>query len=393
MDRATVHETDAGDGTPLPAIVAVPRSAPTGVLVNARLVGGLRDDDRMVLIAAVDGATLPIPPLMRVAGSVGHDAVEIGAADAARAVAQARETYRRRRAMGRQTDRPAWLPLGMGSGQVVSSGQSGAEARLARLPLRFVRGLSDLLDRDERVLASVRREEDDDPGWLPWRRRDRRAALLALTDRQLIWLTDHSKPSSYRIDWGVDGTLVPLEAMTSLDTGPAGISVRTRGGIRDFSLATDATRELDDLRHSLAAFLTGPNDGALMRRYELEPMEFDLERLAPFKQMDEARDRLEHVVGTLDDPAISSFYAPRREGVPRAVVALLTSKAVVMDDVRTRREVALRDLRSVSIGLSPLGGRLEIQGGTTSAELTYPGPLRDAAAAFVRQVRKAWANA
>jgi hypothetical protein len=394
LDRGSIVETDVGDGSALAAVVALPHSAPSSSWLRAELAGAFQEGDRAVIITAMPGHRVPIPALVRVAARIGADVPQLTAPQAERLVTRSRHRYRRRRAAGRRTDQPAWLPSGIGSGAIGGASYSRAERDLAKLPPRFVRGLADLLDDDERILASVERPAEPDAGLLPWRRRERRAALLVLTDRQLVWLVDHVPPDRYLFDWGVDATLLALEALTAADaTVVSGLTLRIGGGEVRFAVPAEARRDIVALMGRLAPFLP-PNGGTAVRRhYPLQPLNFVTETLQPYRQADEAAARLGRLEASAGTKLLASFYAPRRERVRRAVAVALTEENVMVDDERGCRQLALSSLRSIDLALSPLIGRIALDAGAQRASFSYPAPLGAPAAAFVRQLRRAWANA
>lgn len=392
LDRASVDATDDGEGSGLPAVVAIPYSAPPGCWVRAELSGALIDGERTVIVACLRGHPLPVAALVEVAARVGPTARWAAVPEAERIMRRARERYRRQRARGRRTDRPAWLPLGIGTGPAIDAGQSGAEQGLARVPPRFVRGLADLLDRDERILASVERHPDPDAWPLPWRRHDQRAAVLVLTDRQLIWLVDHVPPGRQLIDWGVDVTLQPVEAIRGVDATPAELVVHTQAGELSVRLASEERAELDGLVERLAAFIPVTTDGAVRRHYAVEPAALASDLLPLYGQADEARQRVDRLAASAERPLLAAFYAPRRERVRRAMAIGLTDEGILVDDERGCRQLSLRQLSSLRMVLSPLVGRVELVAADRSERFSYPHPLSAAAADFVRTVRRAWAN-
>lgn len=391
-DRGSVVETDTGDGSPLRALVALPSSSSAGVRLEAELSGAFDVDGATPLIvAALPGHALPSEPSLRAAARLPIEARYVDAAAAARLVRQARAMYRRRRAAGRRTGRPAWLP----PDELVAgiARYSTAEEQLRRLPPRFVRGLRDLLDPDERLLASVERRPEEAAGVLDWRPgRERRSALLVLTDRQLIWLVDHLPPDRYLFDWGVDAELLPLESLLTAtlarERTPA-LVLGTAGGQMELPMSADLAPELDGILTHLARFLPGP---ALRRHYLLESLDVNAEALEPFKQADEAAQRIAALGQTVPD-GVATFFAPRREHVKQSVVVVLTPAEIALEaDGRVRR-LRLRCLRSVALALSPLIGRVELRGADGDAQFSYPASLATSATAFTRQLRRAWANA
>jgi hypothetical protein len=411
FDRGAVFEADTGDGSPLPAVVALPASAAAGCWVEAEVCNLLVDGSgRAVLVTALPGQALPVEPLIRVAARM-PDGTLRGPQEARAEVRRANERFRRRRARGRSPMRPAWLPLDLDTRQVTGADiASAAERDLARLPPRFVRGLAGLLDPDERILASVERPPESGGGLLGWRRqRDRRAALLLLTDRQVLWLVDHVPPSRYLLDWGVDAELLPIERLHDLrlEFGPearrerSGLLVRTDAGETAFPLPADVEPEARALGQVLERFLPREGAGAVRRRYAVEPVPFDPEPAQRFGQGDEAVGRVAALAATAASAPIAAFYAPRRERVRQSVAVLVTAREVLADVAaagRGGREAAvvripLERLRLMSLALSPLVGRVELHAGGAPLRFTYPSPISESAMRFVRMLRRTWANA
>lgn len=391
-DRGSVADTDGGDGSPLRALVALPSSSSAGVRLEAVLVGAfIFEGAAPIIVAALPGQPVPSDLSLRATGRLPIRARYVDAAAAARLVRQARAMYRRRRAAGRRTARPVWLPPDELVADIAR--YSTAEERLRRLPPRFVRGLRDLLDVDERLLASVERRPEEAVGLLDWRPgRERRSALLVLTDRQLLWLVDHLPPDRYLFDWGVDAELLPLESLlTATISGertPA-LVLGTAGGQTELPMAEDLAPELDGVLAHLARFLPGP---ALRRRYLLESLELDTGRLEPFKQADEAEQRIAALCRAVPD-AVATFFAPRRAHEKQSVAVVLTPDELALEADGRIRRLRLRCMRSVALALSPLVGRVELRGADGDAKFSYPAPLATSATAFIRQLRRAWANA
>ncbi len=402
MDRGAVFETDTGAGSPLPAVVALPASSAAGCWVEAEPCDLLTDGDRAVIVATLPGHPLPSPPLVRVAarmpeGTFGGRATALGAID------RANEQFRRRRAAGRRPARPAWLPVDVETRQVVGASiASAAERDLTRLPQRFVRGLTGLLDPDERILASIERPPEAPGGLLSWRRaRDRRAALLLLTDREVLWLVDHVPPGRYLLDWGVDAELLPIERLRDLrlrfdrnDRRPSGLVVRTDAGEAAFPLPPDLEPEARSMAEVMARFIPNGHDRAVLRRYTVKPAGFDPEPAQRFGQGDEAAARVAALVTIAGEQPLAAFYAPRRERVKRSVAAIVTTNEILLDAGSDPVRVNLQALRVMSLALSPLIGRIELHGASGRPQgLTYPAPLSEGATAFIRACRRAWANA
>lgn len=411
FDRGAVFEADTGDGTPLPAVVALPASAAAGCWVEAEVCDVLADGrGRSVLVTALPGQPLPVEPLIRVAARM-PDGTLGGLEEARAEVRRANERFRRRRARGRTPMRPAWLPLDLETRRITGADiASAAERDLGRLPPRFVRGLAGLLDPDERILATVERPPESGGGLLAWRRqRDRRAALLLLTDRQVLWLVDHVPPSRYLLDWGVDAELLPLERLHDLrlDFGEearserSGLLVRTDAGATAFPLPADVEPEARALGQVLERFLPREGAAAVRRRYPVEPAPFDPEPAHRFGQGDEAVGRVAGLAAVAEAAPLAAFYAPRRERVRQSVAVVVTAREVLADVAGSRRtsrdtavvRIPLESVRLVSLALSPLVGRVELHAGGAPLRFTYPSPISEGATRFVRTLRRAWANA
>jgi hypothetical protein len=404
LDRAVVADTDTGDGTLLAAVVALPSSSAAGCWLEAEVCGALLDQaGQTVIVATLPGHPRPALPLVRVvARSPGAELAD--ASTAGKLVRRARERYRRRVAEGRRTGRPAWLPVDVDTREVTGASiASGAELGLSRLPTRFVRGLQDLLDEDERILATVERPAEEGGGLLAWRRqRDRRAALLVLTDRELLWLVDHVAPDRYLMDWGVDAELLPLERLVAarvfrdgVTSGGSrcGLQVRTGAGEIVFNLPADLHGDVEALGAVLEPFLPQASSSAVRRRYPVDPIEFDAEPAERHRQGAEATERIENLRRLAEPvPVLAAFYAPRRERVKQSVAVALTVNEVLMDAGGPPRRMPLVTVQAISLALSPLIGRVELRTAGGPARFSYPSPLSEQAAAFTRLLRRAWAN-
>ena len=402
LDRGAVFETDTGKGSPLPAVVALPTSAAAGCWIEAEICDLLTDEaGRAVLVTSLPGHPLPVAPLVRVAARM-PDGRFAGAELAAATVRRANEQFRRNRAAGRHPKQPAWLPLDPGTRQMVGASiASSAERGLSRLPPRFLRGLRGLLDDDERILASIERPPVTNGGLFGWRHaRDRRAALLILTDRQVLWLVDHVPPSRYLLDWGVDAELVPVERLRDLrmrfgaDVPRTGLDLATDAGEVHLALPADLEPQATDFATLLARFIPSDSDGTVLRRYPVRETAFDLEAVQRFGQADEAMLRVAALAQLAGADALATFYSPRRERVRRSVAVIVTVSEILVDTSGAPTvRIPLHSLRLMALAMSPLVGRLELLFARGREAFTYPAPMATSTTAFVRTLRRAWANA
>jgi hypothetical protein len=407
LDRAALLETDDGLGRRLPILVAVPASTFAGARLAVELVGGWRDRGRTTLLGRVEDAVVPVAAVAGMAAGVPPEATWLEQ-DAARSVVrEAGRRYRERRAHARIMGGRAWQPTGSLPAQLArfTTPHSAAEYRLSKLPPRFLRGLEGLLDDDERILYWIERPVVID---LPLVRRlrrdvDRRAALIALTDRQVLWLVDHARPDRYLSDWGVDIELIPLErlrgAAVASDDVEALLTVTTVAGERTYRLPAELEPEVTVMCDLLRAFTPAEARGLPLRRYEVAASAFDPEPAERFGQAPAAR-RMYRTAA--DQGAVTAaLYVPTRPGQRQPVMLVLRPSGVelVPDDRPDsgRRgpargvgaTIALGDIIAIRLTLSPLVGEISIDPRIHS---TYPAPMSDAASAFVRLARRALAN-
>ncbi len=400
FDRGAVLETDDGAGTRLAAVVALPASTHAGCRLEAEPAGGWLADGRLVVVARLAGAPSPLPALARLAAGVPEDAAWLDAAAVGREVQHARQRFRERRAHARILGGRAWHGAGHGAGASVEASRfttphSAAEYRLDGLPQRFLRGLAGLLDDDERLLYAIERPEDRDAGIVArtFRREDRRAALLALTDRQLLWVVDHADPDRFLGDWGVDVEVVPVERITAVDVLPgpgSGIAVATDGGRRAYRLPAELGAEIAVLARLIRRFVAAADESPLRRLYGVPAVEPEEGPLDAFGQAAEARAAVAAERRAV--PVLGAFYDPRRPGVRGPSLVVLREDAVALRSATAVRSVRLDDVAALGITLSALVGRLVVRGRTESLDLRFPAPLSTGAAAWVRSARRALAN-
>lgn len=397
VDRAALCESDDGSGRAVPVLVAVPVSTYAGARIEAVLVGGWREGGRATLVAAVEGVSVPVRPVLAAVARVGPGAAWIEADEAERIARAAQLRHRERRSHarivgGRAWDAPAGTPIELAR---FTTPHSAAEYRLSRLPPRFVRGLQDLLDDEERLLYSIERPAILEAGLIDRiRGLDRRAALLALTDRQLLWIVDHVQPDQYLSDWGVDVELIPVERLLGTEAaevdGQVDLAIMTTAGERRYRLPAELRPEIEVLRALVARFTPVPGSSRPRRIYELERIPFDEETAARFGQAREARELLADALADPDVLAVA--YNPRRPGVAERAALCIRRDAIELLQRRGTVRVRLADVAALSITLSPLIARVEVIGSGPRIEVSFPGPFADRVAALLRLARRALAN-
>jgi hypothetical protein len=424
LDRGHLLDSDAGNGTEVPALVALPASSFAGCRIAAELAGALVDGDRAVVVARMPGWPMPPEAVIRtVARMSGGHWVDAAAAD--RLVREARQRHRVRRQSGRVLGGRAWQPSVSDPGERrFTTPHSRSEYRLERLPPRFIRGLEGLLDTDERILYAIERPPDaiaTGRFGLARRGAERRAGLLLLTDRQLIWMIDHMPPDRYLFDWGVDARLIALEALRGVHSSGREVlelRVSTSGGPTTLALPSELHAEVDVMVDLLQRFVPTGGTHALMRRYGPAAVDFDSAVAAAFGQVEEAERHVgalrEHVA---PENLLAAFYAPRRETVRHDAAVGITTTRLVLLDGSGPHSIGLAALRDIAITLSPLVGRVTAAGVPSGSHgalqpaaadhghevrahrgdahpltFSYPAPASAAAATFIRILRKAWAD-
>lgn len=397
FDRAEVVDTDDGAGGALPAVVALPASTFRGCRLEAQVAGAWRDGSRHVVVASLDGMPVPLPALARLAAGMPEEAAWLDADETLAEVARARRRHRERRAHARIVGGRAWHGIGAMRPEEArfATPHSAAEYRLGRLPPRFVRGLAGLLDDDERLLYAIERPEIRDVSVVERvrRREDRRAALLALTDRQLLWFIDHSAPDRYLEDWGVDVETVPLERVlgADADTAPtAPLRIDTPAGPRTYRLPAELADERVVMRNLVARWAPAAAGRRPRRVYEVPTVELDQRGLEAFGQAAEA---LRAVAEATDGRAVrAAFYDPRRPGVRHPSTLTLDEAAITLASAGRRASLPIAEVTALGITLSPLVGRITAVGPSSTIALRFPAPLAAGAAAWLRSARRALAN-
>jgi hypothetical protein len=392
FDRAALVDSDDGQGRGVPVLVALPASTFRGARLQVELRGGWHTERGVVLLARMPGDSDPLERLARVAARVETHAARLDATAANAEAHRARLRHRERRSRARIVGGRAWYAVDALPPELARFGtpHSLAEYSLRRLPQRFVRGLEGLLDDDERVLYWVERPIREAGVIERLRGVDRRAALLVLTDRQLLWIVDHSQPDPFMSDWGVDVELVPAERVRGTRVEGRGdlveLVISTTAGELVHRLPVELQGEVEVLERLLRRFTPSAAGHLPRRQYQLEPLPFDREPAARYGQEAEA-DRLYRAASAVGDP-LAVLFSPRRESQREPMALVLRSSSVELVSEKKRHEIPLEDVRSVGLTLSPLVGRLEVR---DHVALSYPSPLAEQAAAFVRLARRAMA--
>jgi len=396
LDRAALLDSDDGHGARLAVLAATPASTHVGCRLVLEILGGWRLGPRVALLGVLPGTDHPSVELAATVGGFGPSATWLGPVEAAHEVRLARQRFRERRSHERLRGGRAWR--GEEAARVeerrFSTPHSQAEYDLRRLPPRYLRGLEGLLDDDERLLYWIERPEVTDPGIvMRLRGDDRRAALLALTDRQLLWATDHMQPDRFLSDWGVDTESVPVERVTaavgSTDARGSTLTVTAGPAERRYLLPPELADEVEVMATLLTRFTPAGAAGLPRRVYALEAVPFVDEHAERFGQLDLARELFARAA--VASP-LACVFSPRREGQRHAGAAVLGPDVVVFADERFTRAVSLSDVIALRCTLSALIGRVGVVTEDGIVDLAYPAPLAAAGTAFARLARRALAD-
>ena len=397
FDRAALPGSDDGTGRLLRVVVSVPSSTFAGCHLEAALLGGWSIGDRNVLLGALPGMPPPSRAVAAGVAQIAGDAIWYDAAAAVKQAQTARRRFRERQSQERILGGRAWDVLRGTTPDTAryTTPHSVAEYGLSRLPPRFVRGLSSLLDEDERVLYSIHRPAVLDPPVLDRiRRRQHRAAMLVLTDRQLLWLVDHFPPDRYLTDWGVDIEAIPVEriegAACRMTGGIVQLDVATRVLDRRYTLPAEYLREVGVMRSLLDRFVATTGRLVPRRIYVLERIAFDAGPAARVGQSDEAESLMQQVPAP---DRLAFAYSPRRSGQSRQAGVAVTSVSIELVTALGHVAVALADVAGISVTLSPLVARLSTLGAGPRIDLAFPGAFAVQVAALARLARRAIANA
>lgn len=392
LDRGFVVDSDDGTGRAVRALVALPSSSWRGCRVRVRWDGVVHDARGVILIGGIEGGARARADAVRAVA--GLPDVELGSSrEAVRLALEARRRFRERRAARRVVGGRAWeLPTALLEAARFTTAHARPSYALSRLPPRYVLALERLLDPDERVLYAVERPFDSASSG--WRRRaggDRRAAILVLTDRQVLWVVDHADPDRFLSDWGVDTVCIPVERLrhvsASLSDARAVVRLETDAEVSECRLAREMAEEAR-LFSELAARFTPAAGNALPRRvYADLGEEIAWNRMDAFGEAQSVRELAQSVSAA----PIAVLPSPARPGHRHTREWVLDARGVTVAGGTPARLVPFGAVHAVGLVLSPLEGRVELIG-RQSLRLDVPAPYTDVAAAFARALRRRLAS-
>jgi hypothetical protein len=278
------HIEDHEERLPVILLSRLPTFA--GCVVEARVLGGVKLESAMVIIAtpaadpqprAVQGATCEGEPVVRaavaLAGTAEGPASVVEAGEAREYIAEWRREVRTAFA------RRAQVRAGAAWKAVAPSREGGgphtwAENLLFTLPQRFQNYVAELLFDDERILFYVERPPFRTAGRLGLLSgRKEHEALLVLTDRMLLFMQDAIPPDITMVHWGYDANILAVEQLRSASIEPSGayfqlaVSFESASGGHEtlrFPFQESHREPVEELLPLIRSF--GENAGLLPRR-------------------------------------------------------------------------------------------------------------------------------
>lgn len=385
LDRGELLDSDDGTGRAVRVLVALPTSSWRGCRIAVRWDGAVADERGEVLVGGIEGCPPATPEAVHAAA--GTPTRRQGSAlEAARVARDARRRFRERRAARRIVGGRAWgMPATSLEAARFATPHAKSAYSLARLTPRLVRALELLLDPDERVLYAVERPAGSVASWRRLGRPDRRAAILLLTDREVVWAADRADPDVYLSDPGLDVVCVPSERLLGVTAVPSragiGLSVKTAAG-RDVHMLPAELEPECTLFARLAARFTA--DRLLPRRVYAKPTDsVDWGRMDAFGEAEAVR----ALALSVSPSPLAVVPSPARPGHPRTRALVLDHNGVALADPAGCERAQLTGIHSVGLVISAREGRVEIVG-RHPLRLDVPAPYADVAARFARVLRR-----
>jgi len=188
--------------------------------------------------------------------------------------------------------------------------------------------------------------------------------------------------------------MVPVEQLTGVRVEDGHDALRlvlqTPGGRHNVALPVEMEAEVRTFESLALSFIPERNQGRMRRIYTAEPIDFVEETAERLHQLDEAR-MLQEAARREAGELLAFVYSPRRESQARAIGLWLGPSMVGVVGPKPER-LAISELRSVGVVLSPLFARITLRGTERTLTFTYPAPLAVHGAALVRLLRRLWAN-
>jgi hypothetical protein len=166
--------------------------------------------------------------------------------------------------------------------------------------------------------------------------------------------------------------------------------LQTPAGRHHVALPVEMEADVRAFESLASSFLPERNQRRMRRIYTTEAVDFVEETAERFHQLDDAR-ALQEAARREAGDLLAFVYSPRREGQAHALGLWLSPSEVGVIGPKPDR-LAIGELRSVGVVLSPLVARISLRGTQRTLTFTYPAPLATHGAKLVRLLRRLWAN-
>ena len=422
-DLGTLPDTLGPDGQPVPVLLLGRHPTFPGCRVAALPVGLLEAgtaDRRRAWVLAVPAADPPraalaadgaLPPDLQRAleramrRELARDGAEgsLRWGEAAAALALVREARRAHRmavaahARARATP-PRWEVRDRTLRRATpgeAERHTGAEYAVYALPYRFQEYARDCLLPEERLLCYVQRAPLRHGGvWGLLRQPAAQAGLVAVTDQQVLLLTDAMPPGHDVIYWGYAVRSAPVERVVDATVRAAGklawleITLATSAGPGDFRVefAAEEASGAEEVAAWLRRFRPVANTRRPMRRYAVAPR-IEPPSVEAFLTADTVADLERQLADRLapDEPLLARAIAPATTAdAPTLLVAATPRRLVVVEREAGRRgplpaEIPLDAVAAVELRNALLAPHFRLWLGDTAAptplEVRFPYPV------------------
>lgn len=398
------HLVDArtSDGDQLRAIVLARASAHPQAVVSGHIIALVRPPDAeegwlLVVpdadpwLTSADFESLPRDVHQRVCAFLRTERLEwIGADEAEfearQAIARGRRIVAAQRAE-RAAAEAAWTPTEAARRRWATfegEAHTAAELDILRLPYRFQLYAREVILPQERLLASVFRPAMSHGQW-PFGRRTDRDALIVLTTRQLLVLSDARPPDTMIRFGGFAARATAVERLAGAQVEPADdhvsltVAVRSAAAVVPWTIVAPRDAQTDDVVSGIGQFAPRLNETLPARRGDVAPQDVDMTSWHAFFPEGSRELWLERVQQALgrDEQLLTWALSPDMpsEGVPAAATALTTGRLLAVGAQTTVREWPVESITTTEIRTSPFGSSLRVWTDRATPELVSPFPF------------------
>jgi len=402
-DLGHVLDARTQDGDLLRAIVLGRASAHPGAVVPGHILGFVRPAD------AEEGWLLVVPEADRWLAMTGdvHDLPSdlqqrllmflqaerlewIGAEEAdieaRQAVLRGRRLLAQERAE-RAAAEAAWAPTEAARRRWATfegEAHTAAELDILRLPYRFQLYAREVILPHERLLATVHRPGLSIGQW-PFSRRTEHEALLLLTTRQLLLLSDARPPDTMVRFGGFAARATEVERLSGArmeahdDYATLEVGVRSAASVSPWTLVAPQGRDATELAALIRLFAPRPNETLPAQRGHVEAQDANTTGWQAFFTEGAQDMWLARIQSALnpDEQVLTWALSPDMPGEARtaAAVAVTTRRVLVVSSVGPPESWPVELITTTEIRTSPFGSSLRVWTTRTAPELVLPFPF------------------